>query len=91
MMTLYYQIGNKMRLLVAKVVQKTFLMDISVIPGSHFKFRPLEKNADIFGRNLGLILLGMVPGTQFHHQNTLAGEWSRNCGIWLYYIKPWIT
>jgi len=24
---------------------------------------------------------------QFHHQNTLAKEWSRNWGIWLYY-KP---
>jgi len=32
-----------MGLLVAKVAQKTFLTDISVIPGGHFKFRPLEK------------------------------------------------
>jgi len=46
-----------MGLLVAKVAQKIFLIDISVIPGGHFKFRPLEKNTDIFGRDLhgGLI------------------------------------
>jgi len=30
-----------------KSCSKTFL--ISVIPGGHFKFRPLEKNADIVG------------------------------------------
>jgi len=42
-----------MGLLIAKVAQKTFLIDISVIPGGHFKFRPLEKNADIVGRDLG--------------------------------------
>jgi len=35
MMTLYYQLDNKMGLLVAKVPQKTFLIDISVIPGGH--------------------------------------------------------
>jgi len=63
------------------LLKKTFLIDISVIPGGHFKFYPLEKNADIFGRDLGANFLGMVPGTQFHHQNTLAEEWSQNWGI----------
>jgi len=29
------------------------LIDILVKPGSHFKFGPLEKIADIFGRDLG--------------------------------------
>jgi len=29
------------------------LIDILVKPGGHFKFGPLEKIADIFGRNLG--------------------------------------
>jgi len=43
MMTLYYQLDNKMGLLVAKFAQKTFLVDISVVPGGHFKFCPLEK------------------------------------------------
>jgi len=38
---------------VAKVAQKTFLIDISVITGCHFRFHPLVKNADIFGRDLG--------------------------------------
>jgi len=38
---------------VAKVAKKTFLIDISVIPGGYFEFCPLEKNADIFGRDLG--------------------------------------
>ena len=33
--------GNKMGLLLAKFAQS--LIDISVIPGNHFKFRPLEK------------------------------------------------
>jgi len=42
-----------MGLLVAKVAQKTFLIDISVIAGGHFKFYLLEKNTDIFGRDLG--------------------------------------
>jgi len=60
MMTLYYQLDNKMGLLVAKVAQKSFL--ISVIPGGHFKFRPLEKNADIFGRDLGANFLRNGPG-----------------------------
>jgi len=53
MMTLYYQLDNKMGLRVAKVAQKTFLIDILVIPSGHFKFCLLEKNADIFGRDLG--------------------------------------
>ena len=52
-MTLYYQVDNKMGLLLAKFAQKTFLIDVSVVPGGHFKFCPLEKNADIFGRDLG--------------------------------------
>ena len=29
------------------------IIDISVKPGGHFKFGPLEKIADIFGRDLG--------------------------------------
>jgi len=29
------------------------LIDILVKPGGHFKFGPLEKIADIFGRDLG--------------------------------------
>jgi len=63
-----------MGLLVAKFAQKN-----SYRPGSHFKFRPLEKNADIFGRDLGAnFFFGMVPGTQFHHQITLTKEWSWN-------------
>jgi len=41
-----------MGLLLAKVAQKTLLIDISVIRGGHFKFHPLEKNADLFGRDL---------------------------------------
>ena len=85
-MTLYYQVDNKIRLLLAKFAQKTFLIDVSAIPGGYFKFHPLEKNADIFGRDLGENYLGMVPGTQFHHQNTLAKEWSRNWDAQLYYI-----
>ena len=52
-MTLYYQVDNRVGLLLAKFAQKTFLIDVSVIPGGHFKFRPLEKNADIFYRDLG--------------------------------------
>jgi len=62
-MTLYYQVDNKMGLLLAKFAQKTFLIDVSVVPGGHFKFCPLEKNADIFGRDLGAHFLGMVAGT----------------------------
>ena len=58
-MTLYYQVDNKMGLLLAK----TFLIDVSVIPGDHFKFRPLEQNSDIFGRDLRVNFEGMVPGT----------------------------
>jgi len=57
------------------------LIDILVKPGSHFKFGPLEKIADIFGRDLGAKFLEMVPGTQFYHQTSLAEEWSRNWGI----------
>jgi len=75
MMALYYQLDNKMGLLVAKVAQKTFLIDISVIPG---EFRLPEKNVDM---DLGANFLGMIPGTQFHHQNTQAKEWSRNWSI----------
>ena len=32
---------------------KIILIDILVKPGGHFKFGPLEKIADIFGRDLG--------------------------------------
>jgi len=32
---------------------KSFLIDILVKPGGHFKFGPLEKIANIFGRDLG--------------------------------------
>jgi len=39
-----------MGLLLAKFAQKTFLIDISVIPGGHFKFRPLEKMLTFLGR-----------------------------------------
>jgi len=60
---------------------KSFLIDILVKPGGHFKFDPLEKIADIFGRDLGAKFLEMVPGTQFYHQTSLAEEWSRNWGI----------
>ena len=35
------------------LLKKIFLIDIPIIPGSHFKFRHLEKNSNIFGRNLG--------------------------------------
>jgi len=42
-----------MELLLAKFAQRALLIDISVIPGGHFKFCPLEKNSDIFGRDLG--------------------------------------
>jgi len=43
-----------MGLLLAKFAQKTFLIDVSVIPGGHFKFCPLEKNTtDTFERELG--------------------------------------
>jgi len=62
-MNLYYQVDNKMGLLLAKFAQKQFLIDVSVIPGCHFKFCPLKNNADIFGGTWGLIFLGMVPGT----------------------------
>jgi len=80
-MTLYYQTDDKIGLLVAKVAQKAFLIDISVIPDSHFKFCPLEKKCRHFWEGPGgLIFLGMVPETQFHHQNTLAEEWSWNWG-----------
>jgi len=48
-MTLYYQVNNKMGLLLAKFAQKTFLIDISVIPGGHFKYRPLEKMLTFLG------------------------------------------
>jgi len=64
--------------LVAKIAQKTFLIDISVIPGSHFNFCALEKMLKFLGGTWVLNFLGMVPGTQFYHQNTLAEEWSRN-------------
>jgi len=94
-MTLYYQVHNKVALLLAKFAQKTFLIDVSVIPGGHFKFHPLEKNADILGGTWGYFFLGMVPGTQFHHQNTLAKEWSRNQDTQLHYnfimISCWIS
>ena len=74
-----------MGLLLAKFVQNTFLIDISVIPGGHFKFCPLEKKMLTFlGGTWGLIFLGMVPGTQFHHQNTLVEEWSQNWDTQLY-------
>jgi len=53
---------------VAKVAQK-------LVPGGHFKFHLLEMT--FLGRTWGL---GIVPGTQFHHQNTLAEEWSWNWG-----------
>jgi len=71
-MTLYYQLDNKIGLLVAKVAQKlTFQL-------GHFKFRPLEKVLTFLRGTWGL---GMVPGTRFHYQNALAEEWSRNWGI----------
>ena len=73
-MTLYYQVDNKMGLLLAKFAQKTLLIDVSVIPGGHFKFCPLEKILTFLGGTWGIFFLGMVPGTQFHHQNTLAEE-----------------
>jgi len=50
-----------MGLLVAKIAQKTFLIDISVIPGSHFKFFPLEKT-----------VLGGTQGVNFFRN----GPWS---------------
>jgi len=77
MITLYYQLDNKMGLLVANVAQKTFLISISVISGGHFKFCPLEKMLTVLGANF----LGMIPGTHFHHQNTQAEEWSWNWSI----------
>jgi len=43
-----------MGLLLAKFAQKTFsIVNVSVIPGGHFKFCPLEKFFDNFGRDLG--------------------------------------
>ena len=62
-MTLYYQAVNKMGLMLEKSAQKTFLIDVSVMPGSQFKFYPLEKELTFFKG----IILGTVPGTQFHH------------------------
>jgi len=49
-MTLYYQLDTTG----GKSYSKNILIDISVIPGGHFKFRPLEKSADIFGANFFL-------------------------------------
>jgi len=50
-----------MGLLGAKFAQNTILIDISVIPGGHFKFCPLENNADIFERGLGANFLMNGP------------------------------
>ena len=54
---------------------KSFLIDILAKPGGHFKFGPLEKIADIFGRDLGAKFFRNGPW------NSLAKEWSRNWGI----------
>jgi len=40
---------------------KSFLIDILVKPGGLFKFGPLEKIADIFGRDLGANLFRNGP------------------------------
>jgi len=47
-MTLYYQAVNKMGLMLEKSAQKTFLIDVSVMPGSQFKFCPLEKELTLY-------------------------------------------
>ena len=77
-----------MGLLLAKFTQKTFLIDVSVIPRSHFKFRSLEKMLTFLEGTWRLIFWGMVSGT-FHHQNTLAEEWSRNWDTRLYYEQKY--
>jgi len=64
--TLYYQTDTLNGTTGGKSCSRN--INISVIPGSHFKFCPLEKNADIFGRVLWANFLRNGPGTQFHHQ-----------------------
>jgi len=69
---------------VAKVTQKTLLIDISVIPGGHFKFRLLEKMLTFLEGAWRLIFLGMVPGTTFHHQNTIYPKSGHRIGVYDY-------
>ena len=44
-----------------------------------------QKMMKVLGRTWKLIILENVPGTQFHHQNILAKEWSWNWGLRPYY------
>ena len=54
LMILYCQIDKKNgTTLLAKSAQKA--LDVSVIPGSHFKFCPLEKTLTFLGGTWGLI------------------------------------
>jgi len=50
-----------MGLLVAKFAQKTFLINISVIPGGHFKFWPLEKMLTSLGGTWRIIFFRNGP------------------------------
>ena len=69
-MTLYYQVHNKVALLLAKFAQKTFLIDVSFIPGGHFKFHPLEKNAHTFRGTWGLIF--SIPPSKHTSQRVVT-------------------